>query len=96
MTQYDVELVQRLEEVIKTKLELWPTERDEVVLLKERVDEAGRLAASELRDQSQNSKGGGGGRKRRKEEGASRDDRDRDDDEVEAGMPTKKKSKNRR
>ena len=55
-------------------MELWPTDKDEVALLRERVDEAGRLAANELKDQAVK---GGRGRKRRREEGGDRDNRDK-------------------
>lgn len=88
VTQYDVELVQRIEQVIGKKMELWPTDDEEIALLKERVNEAGRVAIAELREQAMN--GNKGGRKRRRDDGG-RDDRDRDDDVVEAGMPMKKK-----
>ncbi|EKM83062.1 hypothetical protein AGABI1DRAFT_33446 [Agaricus bisporus var. burnettii JB137-S8] len=88
VTQYDVELVQRIEQVIGKKMELWPTDDQEIALLRERADEAGRVAAAELRDQAMNGKDKG--RKRRRE-GGGRDDQDRDDDVVEAGMPMKKK-----
>lgn len=88
MTQYDVELIQRIEQVIGKKMELWPTDDQEIALLKERVNEAGRIAAAELREQALN--GNNKGRKRRREV-IGRDDQDRDDDVVEAGMPTKKK-----
>jgi len=91
VTQYDVELVQRIEAVIGKKLELWPTDKEEIALLRERVDEAGRAAANELRDQARE----GRGKKRRWDTGGGKDDRDRDDDVVEAGMPSKR-SKGRR
>ncbi|KIJ69220.1 hypothetical protein HYDPIDRAFT_164842 [Hydnomerulius pinastri MD-312] len=91
VTQYDVELLQRIEKVIDKKLELFPTSKEEVMLLKERVDEAGRLAVNELKEEAK----AGGGKKRRREEGG-RDEKDRDDDVVEAGMPRGKKSKGRR
>lgn len=94
VTQYDVELVLRIEQVIGKKMELWPVDKEEIALLRERVDEAGRLAAQEMRDQGVK---GGHGKKRKREEGGGRDDMDRDDDMVEAGMPSmKKKSKGRR
>jgi ATP-dependent RNA helicase DDX47/RRP3 len=71
-------------------MDLWPTDPEEIALLKERVNEAGRVAVNELKDQ--NMKGGGSGRKRRRQDGpGGRDDRDRDDDMVEAGIPTQKK-----
>ena len=72
-------------------MDLWPTDKEEIALLRERVDEAGRLAATELREES----GKNGHRKRRKGEGGDRDVRDRDDDVVQAGMPTKKKKSRR-
>ncbi|KAG8217765.1 DEAD-domain-containing protein [Butyriboletus roseoflavus] len=91
VTQYDVELLQRIEKVIGKKLELFPISKEEVMLLKERVDEAGRLAVNELKEAKSN-----GGKKRRRDGGGGRDDKDRDDDVVEAGMPRTKKSKGRR
>lgn len=94
VTQYDVELVQRIESVIGKKMELWPTDKEEVALLRERVDEGARLAVNELKEQAGN---GTGGRKRRRPEGSGgHDDRDRDDDVVEAGMPARKGHKHRR
>ncbi|KAG5647175.1 ribosomal RNA processing protein [Asterophora parasitica] len=89
VTQYDVELIQRIEAVIGKKMDLWPTDAEEIALLKERVNEASRLAVNEMKEQGTKT----GGRKRRREEGG-RDDRDRDDDVVEAGMP--KRSKHRK
>ncbi|KAF7361945.1 ATP-dependent rRNA helicase [Mycena venus] len=92
VTQYDVELVQRIEKTIGKQLELWPTDPEEIALLKERVNEAGRVAAVELKEQSANGKGGGNGRKHKREGGGGREDeRDRDDDVVEAGMPSRRK-----
>ncbi|KZT26275.1 DEAD-domain-containing protein [Neolentinus lepideus HHB14362 ss-1] len=93
VTQYDVELVQRIETVIEKKMDLWPTDKEEVALLRERVDEAARLAVNELREQSH---GKGHGRKRRRDEAGGRDDRDRDDDVVQADLPKHKKNKGRR
>jgi ATP-dependent RNA helicase DDX47/RRP3 len=91
VTQYDIELVQRIEKVIDKKMELWPSDAEEIALLKERVGEAGRVAIGELREQHQKGGIGAGGKRRKK------DDADRDDDEVEAGMPSLgRKSKRRR
>ncbi|KAJ7218122.1 P-loop containing nucleoside triphosphate hydrolase protein [Mycena pura] len=90
VTQYDVELIQRIEKTVGKQMELWPTDAEEIALLKERVNEAGRLATLELKDQTANMKGG---RKHKREKGGGADDRDRDDDEVEAGMPTPRKKK---
>jgi ATP-dependent RNA helicase DDX47/RRP3 len=77
--------------VINKKMDLWPTDKEEIALLHERVDEAGRLAATELREEGRMK----GHRKRRKGEGEDKDVRDRDDDVVQAGMPTKKKKSRR-
>ena len=92
VTQYDVELLQRIEKVIGKKLELFPTSKEEVILLKERVDEASRLAVNELKEEAKSN----GGKRRRRDDGGGRDDKDRDDDVVEAGMPRAKKFKGRR
>lgn len=89
VTQYDVELMQRVEAVIGKKMELWPTDEEEAALLRERVDEASRLAANELKDQNKV----GSGRKRRRNGAPMADDADRDDDMMEAGMPSKRKRK---
>ncbi|KAF7321335.1 ATP-dependent rRNA helicase [Mycena kentingensis (nom. inval.)] len=91
VTQYDVECVQRIERAIGKKLDLWATDDEEIALMKERVNEAGRLATLELKDMA----GSLAGRKHKREHGGA-DDRDRDDDEVEAGMPTKRKKFKRR
>ena len=42
--RYDVELYQRIENLIDKKLPLYKTEEDEVMLLMERVNEAQRYA----------------------------------------------------
>jgi ATP-dependent RNA helicase DDX47/RRP3 len=86
VTQYDVELVQRIESVTGKQMELWPVDAEEVALLKERVAEAGRVAASELKEQGVR----GDKKKRWRDGGLGEDDKDRDDDVVEAGMPLKK------
>lgn len=94
VSQYDVELIQRIEEVIGKKMLLYETEAEDIAALKERVGEAARAAKNEMKDAESNGKKG---RKRPREEHGGRDDRDRDDDVVEAGLPTnRKKSKNRR
>ncbi|KAJ3509401.1 hypothetical protein NLJ89_g5242 [Agrocybe chaxingu] len=94
VSQYDVELLQRIEEVVGKKMDLFETEAEDIAALKERVEEASRAAKSEMKDADANGKG----KKRRRDDGrGGKDDRDRDDDVVEAGMPSmKKKSKHRR
>ncbi|KIY50983.1 DEAD-domain-containing protein [Fistulina hepatica ATCC 64428] len=90
VTQYDVEFFKRIEHVVGKEMDLWPTDKEEITLLRERVNEAARLAAQELRDQQ---KSGHGKKRRREETSGGRDDKDRDDDVVEAGMPRKTKRK---
>ncbi|KAI9510229.1 DEAD-domain-containing protein [Russula earlei] len=91
VTQYDVELIQRIEAVIDKKMDLWPADKEEIALLRERADEAGRLAAAELREESRKK----GHRKRRKNDGGDNDVRDRDDDIVQADAPAKRKKSKR-
>ena len=50
VTQYDVEIWQRIEKAIGRQLPEWPTEEDEVALLGERVGEAQRAAVREMKD----------------------------------------------
>jgi ATP-dependent RNA helicase DDX47/RRP3 len=71
-------------------MDLWPTDKEEIALLRERVDEAGRLVAAELREET----GKKGYRKRRKGD-EDKDVRDRDDDVVQAGVPARKKKSRR-
>ncbi|PVU86444.1 hypothetical protein BB559_006521 [Furculomyces boomerangus] len=57
VTQYDVELLQRIETAIGKKMTEFPYEKDQVMLLQERVTEAQRIAISELKEfQSKNTK----------------------------------------
>ena len=84
MTQYDVEIWQRIEGALGKKLEEYETVRDEVIVLGERVGEAQRLAIREMKDlhEKRGSRGStlrgrkplklGGGKKRR-------DDMDREE-----------------
>uniref|UniRef100_A0A336M312 RNA helicase n=1 Tax=Culicoides sonorensis TaxID=179676 RepID=A0A336M312_CULSO len=50
VTQYDVELYQRIEHLLGKQMPLYPTEEDEVMLLQSRVAEAQRTAKLELKD----------------------------------------------
>jgi len=50
VTQYDVELFQRIEQLIGKKLDKLPVEESEVLVMLERVTEAQRIAAIELRE----------------------------------------------
>ncbi|RDB19565.1 ATP-dependent rRNA helicase rrp3 [Hypsizygus marmoreus] len=89
VSQYDVEPMLRLEEVLGRKLEQYPTDEQEIALLRERVEEAGRHAANQLREEIA-AKGGG---KKRRQIADKGDDKDRDDDVVEAGMPSFKRKR---
>merc|ERR550519_3274545 len=64
VSQYDVELYQRIEHLLGKKLPLYPSVEEEVLLLGERVAEASRLAKAELRE-LEDRKGKKGGKKRR-------------------------------
>ncbi|XP_077308586.1 putative ATP-dependent RNA helicase DDX47 isoform X2 [Lithobates pipiens] len=56
VTQYDVELFQRIEQIIGKKLPAFPTQEEEVMLLNERVAEAQRFARVELREHGEKKK----------------------------------------
>ncbi|TKY86461.1 hypothetical protein EX895_004610 [Sporisorium graminicola] len=88
VTQYDVELLQRIEAVIGLKMTEFPggNDKEAVMLLSERVAEAHRAAVRELKDNGVGNAGGSGKRKR-KMDGRHGDDMDRDDDQVQAGLP---------
>ncbi|KAM9327010.1 putative ATP-dependent RNA helicase DDX47 [Gastrophryne carolinensis] len=56
VTQYDVELFQRIEHLIGKKLSAFPTQEEEVMLLQERVAESQRFARIELREHGEKKK----------------------------------------
>jgi ATP-dependent RNA helicase DDX47/RRP3 len=68
VTQYDIEIYQRIEKALGKKLNEYATERDEVMVFAPRVAEAQRVAITELKNEAdRNGKGGrkggiGGGR----------------------------------
>merc|ERR1719234_1441614 len=74
VSQYDVELYQRIEHLLGKKLPLYPTVEEEVLLLGERVAEASRIAKVELRELEDRE-----GKKGRKRKGG-------DDQDTEEGM----------
>ncbi|XP_063364499.1 probable ATP-dependent RNA helicase DDX47 [Cydia amplana] len=84
VSQYDVELYQRIEQLIGKQMPLYPTEESEVMVLQERVAEAQRLTKIEMKEleDKRNTKG----RKR----GADDDD---DDTENAAGVRRRIKGK---
>lgn len=75
VSQYDVELFQRIEHLIGKKLPPFPTPEEEVMMLNERVSEAQRFARLELREH---------GEKRKRP-------RDGDNDDKEGSLGVRKK-----
>lgn len=63
VTQYDVELFQRIEHLIGKQLPLHKTQDEEVMLLQERVAEAQRLAKIQAKEDEDKKKSGGAKRK---------------------------------
>lgn len=80
VTQYDVELFQRIETLIGKKLPAFPTQEDEVMMLVERVSEAQRFARIEMKEQGEKRKRHGG-----------KGDEDADDTEQSTGVRKKVK-----
>ena len=72
VSQYDVELYQRIEALIGKKLPKYTTEESEVMAFQERVGEATRLAKIEMKDLEEKKKSGG--KRRRGEAGDDFDD----------------------
>ncbi|ROL44813.1 putative ATP-dependent RNA helicase DDX47 [Anabarilius grahami] len=56
VTQYDVELFQRIETLIGKKLPAFPTQEEEVMMLVERVSEAQRFARIEMKESAEKRK----------------------------------------
>ncbi|MCO5609992.1 hypothetical protein L7F22_064227 [Adiantum nelumboides] len=87
VTQYDIELYQRIEQLIEKKLPAFPAVEDEMMLLAERVAEAQRLATMKIRENDVAKKG----KKRR-----ATDPEDGDHDGAKRSFSAKKKEKNYR
>jgi len=80
VTQYDLELYQRIEAATGKKPEAYPTEKEEIMSFQGRVEEAQRHARVEMKAiaEARNNRGQGGGRG--KERGKTRrDDMDKED-----------------
>lgn len=93
VTQYDVEILQRIESHIGKKMESFDVDKEAVAVLSDSVARASREAALEMRESGT---GGAGGKRGR--DGGKRgreDERDRDDDVVEAGVPRGNGKKNK-
>lgn len=67
VTQYDVELFQRIERLINKKLTEYPIDHDDVMILVERANEAMRYAIQEIKEQDDKKKG-------KKRKGSDNDD----------------------
>lgn len=80
VTQYDVEMFQKIEHLTGVKMEAFPAERDEVLLLLEQVSNAQRIATMQMKEADEGK--GGKGKKR----GHMGDD---DDDSSLAGLALK-------
>jgi ATP-dependent RNA helicase DDX47/RRP3 len=67
VTQYDVELFQKIEALIELKMEVYQVDKEAVALLGERVGEAQRIATMQMKesDNKRSSSGGGKGGKRK-------------------------------
>ena len=65
VTQYDVELFQRVEALTGVTLPAFPADTEAALLLAERVGEAQRLATAQMKEADSKRKGGGGGGKRK-------------------------------
>ncbi|XP_011859512.1 PREDICTED: probable ATP-dependent RNA helicase DDX47 [Vollenhovia emeryi] len=87
VTQYDVELYQRIEQLIGKELPSYPTKEDEVMLLQERVSEAQRIAKMDIKNIEENRKSG-----KRKRGGNNEDD----DTEQSLGVRKRMKIKSKR
>ncbi|PWN28780.1 DEAD-domain-containing protein [Jaminaea rosea] len=83
VTQYDVELLQRIETAIETKLTDYGAPRERVALLQGRVEEAAREASREIREKGLG--GAGSGKRARRRENGRGDDQDMGSGDEEAG-----------
>ena len=87
VTQYDVEVYQRIEQLMGKKLEAFPTDEEAVVLtLNERVADAARLAIKEIKDDADKRK-----RNAFEKPGYAREGTLKKARASEAGPPTKRK-----
>ncbi|XP_029161587.1 probable ATP-dependent RNA helicase DDX47 isoform X1 [Nylanderia fulva] len=87
VTQYDVELYQRIEQLISKQLPLYSTEEEEVMLLQERVSEAQRIVKMDMKNIEENKKSG------KRKRGAGNED---DDTEQSLGVRKRMKAKSKR
>lgn len=74
VTQYEVEIYQRLEALLGSRLPEYPTDEETVLILLERVNEAQRMATRELKEQLSTRGENGNGSRRRRRGGMGGDD----------------------
>ncbi|XP_063226295.1 probable ATP-dependent RNA helicase DDX47 [Bacillus rossius redtenbacheri] len=91
VTQYDVELYQRIEHLIGKQLPLYKTEEQEVMILQERVAEAQRSAKMEMKDRDEKKPNG-----KRKSSNADDNDDMEDSQGVRKRLKGKKSGQKRR
>lgn len=84
VTQYEVELYKRIEELLSRQLPLFTTEEQEVMQLAERVAEAQRFTRIEMKDAEENRKS------------ARKKKRGQEDEDTEEASGVRKKFKNKR
>ena len=82
VSQYDLEIYQRIEAALGKKLDAYPAEKVEVMAFQRRVEEAQRQARMEMKalsEQKGNRRGGGGVNRARAGERRRRDDMDQEE-----------------
>ena len=89
VTQYDVELFQRIEFLIGKKLPVYKTQDDEVMVLQERVAEAQRLSKMQMRELEEKKKNG------KRKGGNDDDEEDNANLDTEESMGVKKQFKHK-
>ena len=82
VSQYEIELFQRIEQALGMKMEVYPVEKEEVMTLKPRIEEAQRQAKNEMKDMVFGDRRGGAGDRRSKKASHRRRGDDRDKEEV--------------
>lgn len=94
VSQYDLHNYREVEELIGKKLEAYPCEEATVLLMLERVGEAQRIAAAEMREIAEKKKSGRGKRRRSKDGG--NDDQERFAESVGDGAAAYVSDQNRK
>ena len=84
VTQYDIENFQKIEHAIQTKMDAFRTDREEVLMMLERVTEALRLSLSEMKETEEK-------KKRREQE----EDEDRAEQMMKTVLRQKKRKQHR-